>query len=487
MAPNYDCSETSNHSNHVDENPNMKRIDIARMMKIPSSTLNTILAKRTTLESACNDGNSSTRKRIRSGNFAELEEVLLKWFKQVRTSNIPVDGTVVRSKAAELAHMMGINDFKASNGWINRFRERHGLVYRSVRGEAAGVNRYTVDTWKDRLQVLLNDYRPDDVFNADEMGLFYRILPDKTLTFKGENCSGGKLSKERLTVLLCCNESGTEMLKPLVIGKAKNPRCFKNVRTFPCTYHANSNSWMTMAIFESFLRMLDTKMRSMKRKILLFIDQCPAHPADTSYLSHVKVVFFPSNCTSHLQPLDQGIIRCVKQCYRKRIVYDRLASLEAPKKISVLDAMNFLNSAWNSIDASTVINCFNKSGFCRKLSDSAVVEDTDESVTISKEWQQIAGTNATFSDYVDCDSSLFAFQQSSLKEILEQHQADANQEDNDDDGDKEQEALPIPTLTAALEAMDTVRRYVCSFNVDENVINQLSKIDTVICKLGKKT
>ncbi|KRZ81108.1 Tigger transposable element-derived protein 6, partial [Trichinella sp. T8] len=139
------------------------------------------------------------------------------------------------------------------------------------------------------LQVLLNDYRPDGVFNADEMGLFYRILPDKTLTFIGENCSGGKLSKERLTVLLCCNESGTEMLKPLVIGKAKNPRCFKN---------------------------------------------CPAHPADTSYLSHVKVVFFPSNCTSHLQPLDQGIIRCVKQCYRKRIVYDRLASLEAPKKIS---------------------------------------------------------------------------------------------------------------------------------------------------------
>ncbi|XP_003369575.1 tigger transposable element-derived protein 4 [Trichinella spiralis] len=165
-----------------------------------------------------------------SGNFAELEEVLQKWFKQVRTSNVPVDGTVVRSKAAELAHIMGINDFKASNGWINRFRQRHGLVYRSIRGEAAGVNRYTVDTWKDRLQVLLNDYRPDDVFSADEVRLFYRILPDKTLTFKGENCSGDKLSKERLTVLLCCNESGTEMLKPL---------------TFPCTYHANSNSWIT--------------------------------------------------------------------------------------------------------------------------------------------------------------------------------------------------------------------------------------------------
>ncbi|KRY83465.1 hypothetical protein T4D_10433 [Trichinella pseudospiralis] len=60
----------------LDENPNMKRIGIARMMKIPSSTLNTILAKRTTLESACNDGNSSTQKQIRSGNFSKLEETL---------------------------------------------------------------------------------------------------------------------------------------------------------------------------------------------------------------------------------------------------------------------------------------------------------------------------------------------------------------------------------------------------------------------------
>ncbi|KRX13014.1 Tigger transposable element-derived protein 4 [Trichinella nelsoni] len=98
--------------------------------------------------------------------------------------------------------MMGISDFKALNGWINRFRQSHGLVYRIVRGEVAGVNMYRVDTWKDRLQILLNDYRPDNVFNADEIDLFYHILPDKTLTFKGENCCGGKLSKERLTVRL---------------------------------------------------------------------------------------------------------------------------------------------------------------------------------------------------------------------------------------------------------------------------------------------
>ncbi|KRY10269.1 Major centromere autoantigen B [Trichinella patagoniensis] len=39
--------------------------------------------------------------------------------------------------------------------------------------------------------------------------------------------------------------------------------------------------------------------------------------------------------------------------------------------------------------------------------------------------------------------------------------------------------MNIPSST-----LNTVRRYVCSFNVDENVINQLSKIDAVICELG---
>jgi hypothetical protein len=36
----------------------------------------------------------------------------------------------------------------------------------------------------------------------------------------------GKKSKERITVLLCCNAQG-ENLKPLIIGNAARPRAFK--------------------------------------------------------------------------------------------------------------------------------------------------------------------------------------------------------------------------------------------------------------------
>lgn len=84
------------------------------------------------------------------------------------------------------------------------------------------------ETWP----VVRNPYKDEDIFNGDETGLFYKLTPEKTLQFKNEKCVGGKLSKVRLTVLVCANMTGTEKRKLLVIGKSTKPRCFKNVKNF---------------------------------------------------------------------------------------------------------------------------------------------------------------------------------------------------------------------------------------------------------------
>jgi hypothetical protein len=60
------------------------------------------------------------------------------------------------------------------------------------------------------------------------------LLPDKTFEFKDVKCHGGKQSKDRLTVHVCANMSGTDKLPMFVIGKSKNPR-FKNVKSFAKT------------------------------------------------------------------------------------------------------------------------------------------------------------------------------------------------------------------------------------------------------------
>jgi hypothetical protein len=85
-----------------------------------------------------------------------------------------------------LAELLNIEDFKASNGWLDKFKERHGIVFKTLQGEAAAVDMEAVDNWRrDILIKLLAEYSPSNVFNVDETGLFWRLMPDKTMTFKG--------------------------------------------------------------------------------------------------------------------------------------------------------------------------------------------------------------------------------------------------------------------------------------------------------------
>ena len=83
----------------------------------------------------------------------------------------------------------------------------------------AKVDPVTVADWKTRLSGIIEHYEPINIFNCDETGLFYKLMPDRSLTVDKDDCKGGKKSKDRYTVMLCTNWAGTEKMKPLVIGK----------------------------------------------------------------------------------------------------------------------------------------------------------------------------------------------------------------------------------------------------------------------------
>jgi hypothetical protein len=73
------------------------------------------------------------------------------------------------------------------------------VTFKSLHGESSSVDLPTVANWLPSLRDVLSSYEPREIYNADETGIFWRMMPDKTLAFKGEKCSGGKKSKERLT------------------------------------------------------------------------------------------------------------------------------------------------------------------------------------------------------------------------------------------------------------------------------------------------
>ena len=172
------------------------------------------------------------------------------------------------------ATQMGI-EFTANPGWFERFKKRNGIVFKYVCGEANQVStRMTSDWLQSTLPSVLNEYEARDVFNADKTGLFYRCLPDKTLSFKGQQCSGGKKSKERITVMVACNSNGSEKLPLFVIGKSIKPRCFKNVKTLPVEYTANKKAWMVATTFTDWLLKSVKRFLREKRKVAIIIDNC---------------------------------------------------------------------------------------------------------------------------------------------------------------------------------------------------------------------
>ncbi|XP_064467378.1 tigger transposable element-derived protein 6-like [Ornithodoros turicata] len=188
-----------------------------------------------------NNEGSSARKRIRAANFEEVDKCVYRWLLEVRSKDIPISGPVLCAKAREFAVMCGVEEkLKGTQEWLRAFRARHGIVFKCVSGEERSAPQDDVQGWRDQeMKQVLSQYAPEDIFNADETALFFKLLPECTLAVKNDNCKGGKKSKERISVLLCCNMTGTAKLKPLVIGKSRNPRAFKNVRSlYAATYAA---------------------------------------------------------------------------------------------------------------------------------------------------------------------------------------------------------------------------------------------------------
>ena len=160
------------------------------------------------------------------------------------------------------------------------------------------------------LPTLLSQYKLEDIYNADEFGLFYQYLPNKTLHLKSDKCSGGKLSKIRISGLTAANAVGSK-LPMFAIGKSKNPRCFKHVKTLPCRYSSQSKSWMDSTLFEEWVRELDVKFLKEKRKVVLIIDNCPAHPT-IGNLTNVKLIFFTTKYHVSLPPDGPGSYKVLK-------------------------------------------------------------------------------------------------------------------------------------------------------------------------------
>ena len=85
-------------------------------------------------------------------------------------------------------------NFKASNGWLNRFRQRNNINFASVCVESGSVSEKQVTDWIAMLPDIARVYTHCDIYNMNETGLYFGSLPDKSLSIRVDDCNGGKKS-----------------------------------------------------------------------------------------------------------------------------------------------------------------------------------------------------------------------------------------------------------------------------------------------------
>ena len=145
-------------------------------------------------------------------------------------------------------------------------------------GESKSVTKEMTAPWTETtLPTILSPYALKNIFIADEFGLFYQSLPSKTMHFNGQKCSGGKLSKMRLTGLATGNAFG-ERSPIFVIEKSQKLRCFKGVKHLSRQYRPQLKTWLSSELFEECVHEVNRKFGSDKQKIVLIIDNRKVHP-----------------------------------------------------------------------------------------------------------------------------------------------------------------------------------------------------------------
>lgn len=83
------------------------------------------------------------------------------------------------------------------------------------------------------LMHFLKTRKRNDIFNVDEMSLFYKCLIDETLAWNQKYVFGVNdlIEKIRVTVLLADKTFGTETLKILANGKSKKQKWFAGIKS----------------------------------------------------------------------------------------------------------------------------------------------------------------------------------------------------------------------------------------------------------------
>lgn len=195
-------------------------------------------------------------KRETLVSLPTVDTAVYEWVQQSLRAHARLSDAVICEKARQLCELSGVPSQDAiqfSRGWLRRFKQRNGLKRFRFHGERASAPVERIQPERLRMRPIIAGYEPRNVLNVDETGLYWR-MPPKTGIADSER-GGLKDDKSRMTYVLCANMDGSEKRRPLIIGTAKQPRCFGSRTPAECgfDYHTSPTAWMNATIWQEYV------------------------------------------------------------------------------------------------------------------------------------------------------------------------------------------------------------------------------------------
>lgn len=450
------------------------------------------------------DSSHPTSLRLRTGNWPELEKILFDWQIQIEQEGGVTTGDLLQEKArriwAQLPQYTGQPCPEFSSRWLERFKKRYHISLRIRHGEAGSIPDSAEDEMR-ALQTVAGEFQEEDIYNMDETGLFWKMIPSRGLL--SQSYPGLKREKARISLCFCVNATGSDRLPVWIIGKAKTPRALRNVSisTMGGRWRWNKKAWMNTTIMCEWLQEFYQHIGS-TRQVLLTMDNLSAHYSAIETNpppSNIRICWLPANSTSRYQPLDQGIIQNFKACYRRQWLQFMLQSIEAGQDpqsaIDIRIAIRWILRSWNNdVTKTTIYNCFRKSTLVSTpislptpIIPSGISELYDEVIRTGNIQDSMAMSNFLNPAEENAEEATTFNPDDVLQQVIDDHLGVTTQNEGDDDEEDGQSTQPQYTAKEAHEALQVIINYTESqdaLNTDH--LRSLERLESAIESLRRQ-
>ncbi|GBN23535.1 Tigger transposable element-derived protein 6 [Araneus ventricosus] len=151
----------------------------------------------------------------------------------MRDENVPISGPFIIEKALQFANALEYDEFRGRNRWLEKFKRRHGIMAKVISGESKDVDDNDSENWiTETLSKILRDYKPENIFNADETALFFQCLPQKTLTFKKEKMLWRKTKQSYINCHVRCKYDWTSEIETISYRQNQKSKMFQRRKIF---------------------------------------------------------------------------------------------------------------------------------------------------------------------------------------------------------------------------------------------------------------